>query len=535
VSNSPEPQAEIAALRHKLEAEEERRRSRERELVEQTARTRDAEARLDQVRQTMAFGLGQALVDALKPAGLVRLPARVIELRRRQKEKRGWQTVHAVEQRPAHELRLVTPALAIAGDKGAPAAADWIEGRARGARREKARALAELALEEIARSPDIAAAMGRRALALATDEARIAAIAVRLHDAGAIRAPRDLLSGLDAAVLTPAMAELREALVAAGAVLDAGLVIPGPGARAEGRGMAVLAARTPPSDGDLVARRAARAAEAPGARIVNHEALATAGCATAYLVLGDMAHDGAAMAAAAGAGLPVTLDIGWLPPWLFDDDDTETRAVAAAWLSAMIAAADAVVARGRGYAAIARTYGAAAITIESDEPVPPPVTDDEERAALRRSFRVPDGRRLIVCPGVIDRDPGLPALSSAVAAEGAFILFCGSGPGMPDLVREAAGDRHADAIGFTGPLPPEQRLAALALADVIALPRLGVAANASDMTGGLGVASGLRVPLLVSPEAWNWRSCDPPADAAVFRFADADAMGAALARALARS
>ncbi len=522
--------AEVEALRRQLAAEEERRRNRDRDLVEQTARTREAEARLDAIRQTMAFGLGQALVDALRLPGLVRLPRRILDLRARQKEKRGWQTTHAVEQAPAEEMRLVEPARVRAATDGTASAAAWVEGRPRGMKAAKARALAELAIDSAAADPALAADLGHRALALSARETRVVALALRLHDAGEIAAPLALLDGIEPGLLTPGVSRRRSGMQRSLGLLTEGLPVAPRRTAPAGERSAVLAARSLPWAGDMIAWRAGETGVVSGEE-ASDAALRRAGIGHVRIVLSDPDRDAAAIAGALRAGAEVTLDIGWLPRELLATAESERRRAAEAWLRGMIGAADRVIARGEAYREVAARFGAGRIELLPDAPVPPPALDDEAREDLARTLRLPPDRVLLVCPVGLDGDAGLDGLVEASAAHPRLaLLFCGSGPGLPRLARAAARIGVDERVIFAGEMPPSQMRAALALADAIVLPQREAAAIASDPWGALPLVCGLGRPLIVSNASWQWRTIADSEGAGAIIVADDAAMADALAR-----
>lgn len=501
----------IESLRARLVEEIDRRRDRDRELVEQRARADGAEAELANVRLTLAFGLGHALVEALHWRGLLRLPGRIRELRRRQAAKRGRLPGRYKGTRPADAMHLVDGAVAIGRSNGAPAARDWVAAQ-KATPAEKARALVETALALTTADPAAALDLGFAAATLRAGESRLFTLAMALYGQGQLAGPLDLVDRAGGELprslaMDTAIAAIRAERAAAPALAPRAQIPP------PGDAVAVAVAAGSRAAQDLDALRAA----ACGGTLLDleaacqGEALVEAKAGLLHIVGVDAAGAAEALSAAHALGIPVIVDVQSLPLWVLRADGSERNLHAEARLATLLRAADRVVLRS----AAARTVlsrlapDLAVAEIPADS-VPGLRVAEPDLLDLRREFDLRPDRPVILCPVPLDDDPGLFDLVEAVAGLAAEVpevtlLFADTGAAAPALARHAARCGAARHVLFSGSIVDGDIPALLSLARVAVFPRRGPGPG-TDRSAAMGQAMAIGLPVVASGVEWRWRA-----------------------------
>jgi len=526
----------IALLRRRLAEATEQRRGRERELADLAARAQAAEAQVGTIRLTLAYGLGQALVDARGWAGLLRLPRRLIELHRAQKAKRRWKGAKPGGARAADQTRLLDEARRINAGEGLDAAARWIGGQPAALRTAKARALAEIAIEHVRDRPESALSIGLEAATLAPGEGRLAVLAARLHAAGHVGLPLRLYDAIAGAGLPEPHGRRRLAIVEEARIAADGMAVPPRGARASGRGVVIVASGALPWFHDAAARRAEAIWQAAGpdafvvaldiggstnemadearryrlagtadevgralADLLRHREIGIV-----HLLAGDEERDALAMRVARAQGAMLVTDHAEFDPLAFDGQ-SERGIVARRRLAGLVAGADRVILR----------HEAGATLLPEAERLPailpvfePPA--EEAVAALRRELGLGPVSRPLACFSAFDgEDGGANALVSGFAellSEQADVVLiaCGSGPGVATMMRQAARLGVADHVVHAAGLPAFRLPALVALAEAVLLPDEGDMALAREASGAGALAIAIGKPVLASARAWTW-------------------------------
>jgi hypothetical protein len=498
----------VESLRTRLVEEIDRRRDRDRELVEQRARADAAEAELGNVRLTLAFGLGHALVEALHWRGFLRLPGRVLELRRRQAAKRGRLPGRYKGVRPSDAMHLVDAAIAQARSGGASAARASVTA-AKATSAEKARALVEAALALVPIDAEGALALGLDAAALKGGEPRLFSLALALHAEGGLSGPLALLD--KAGDQLPRSTAMDTAIAAIRGEADA--PIPDIPARAQiaspGDGCLIAVAARSRADRDLDGLRA----EACGAPVIDLAAVAheVPGGAGVLHVVGLHAPEvPAAIATAHERGMTVILDVLTLPSWALAGDETERSRRAEARVAATLRAADRLVVRSEATrVAIARLAPGVATDLIAADPIVTARVAEPDLLDLRRELDVRPDRPVIVCPVPLEADPGLFDLVESLTALAAdlpetTLLFTNTGAAAPALARAAARRGVARNVLFAGSTVPADLPAQLSLARVVALPRRGAAVGA-DLSPAFATARAIGIPVVASEVERRWR------------------------------
>jgi glycosyltransferase involved in cell wall biosynthesis len=514
------PREDADALRARLVEEIDRRRERDRDLVEQRARADAAEAELANVRLTLSFGLGHALVQALTWRGLLRLPGRLSELRRRQAAKRGRLPGRYVGVRPADAMRLVGEARERLRREDAAAVRDWILSQGV-APAEKARALADLAIAIVADQPQAALAIGLASAEIKTAEPRLFTLAVALHEAGFVSGPLDLLDRLAARLsFSEAMAQHVAAIRAEAAPLPVAGDVRLDREPPRG-GTVVLVAQAALDAGNLDALRASEVAAAAGA---GASVVAVAGDGAIGAAIGDagvvhlIGADIAAAAAARRRGARVILDIATLPRWALANDGRERSVIAAARVMAALRSADAVVVRSAEIGRVVARLAPDVLPILIPAVIAPVAASEDRLTDLRRELDLRPDRPVVVCAAGLDDDPGLFDLVDAVADLVAdtpelTLLFVGTGPAAPALARAAARRDISRNVLFSGAFRAVDLPAYLALGGVAVFPRRGPAS--CDTSPAMAFAGSLGLPRIASAAEWGWRGEADAAPAAL--------------------
>ncbi|MFW2829711.1 glycosyltransferase [Sphingomonas sp. ID0503] len=510
-----DPPEDAAALRAQLSAEIERRRERDRELVEQRARADAAEAQLGNIRLTLSYGLGQALVEALTLRGLLRLPMRIMELRKRQQAKRGRLPAHYAGIRAAEAMRMVPQDIEAMDRDALIAAARDLQG---GSPVERARALAEIALALVRFDPAEALRIGEEAAVVRPDEPRLFNLAMALHGAGMLDGPLRLLERIEGKL--PFSTAMSARLNAIRAEAAAPAPYPGRPERMQSAGnVLVVIGEEAFSDGGADAYRAFAAARSAACQLF--VVTAEVGEVRSFERSGVIVSVGGAADLPGSTGIAhvvglemevpvrhllaqgtrVLIDTMYVPVV----EGTERAVARGVRLAALLAAADRVIVRSEAAAVeIARLIpDANPLVVPSEIPV---LEIGEERLTdLRRELDLRPERPVIVCAGPLIDDPGLFDLIEAHADVGRpdlTLLFIGTGPAAPALARAAARRGISRNVIFAGTIRPEDMPAYLALGQIVAVPHRGEAARRA--AEALVFAEAIGVPCAASSAAWAW-------------------------------
>lgn len=524
-----------------LALEADLRRAREIELAEERRRADAAEEKLAALRQTLSFMIGQAIVEARNLRGLLRLPARIIAAIHTHRSRRA---ASRREDRAAEglagTLRLVAAARERAAVGGLDAGRRWLAARP-GSRADKARALAELALDHLAEDPQAAAAAGEQAVALFRREPRLWRLVDALYSQGLVQAPARILASLSVPPPSPSYRQLAEE-IEADATLLAGDTHPTRSRAGRGDRIAVVCAHAQPWHDDLPAWRAqavveaARkggrgaclvvpAADATAEQMTRHvaedgleilrvpwsgegrgaaatryrEALEQVGPAFVHLILTDRAFDDAVLAAVSSLGLPLIVDVGVVEPWLLGEEAAERTQAARARLQAIGHQAERVVARTPALRQRLAAVGVDAMFIE--DRLPTLAAPDEAMVAdLRSELGLNTEARVIACVLPLEPDPGLDRLIDSLPGlpKDITLLVVGSGAARLPLEQRAAQLAVTRRVLFAGPALPGDLSAVLGLAAALLLPREGEVAVLSDATGAAAAAASLGVPIVAT-------------------------------------
>lgn len=502
-----------ADLRAQLARERIARAAAERELAELQAHRRHLESRAINARQTLAYGLGRALIEARTAKGLIGLPGRLRTLWLRQKAKRKERVPDTSPSDIAVRLQIADEARERAQTEGLPGALAWLDRRPDDAA--KARALADLAILAADEDREHAGRIGLMAARLAPGESRLLGVMAALESAGAADAPARIGQAIsDAQPLSQpqrtwiARLERDRALLAGkrdGATDLAPRGLPGRVER-----LFLVAPERWRSHPRLAA--ASQAADAAGIAVDFGFPPGNDEAAVAHIFPDSLSCAEDAMTQAAEGAIPVLLDLANRPAAIAADPASEAGRVAALRFDRLVRAADRVIVRGPAMARLLEDRGVGAVRVEEEWPLAG-TPAQEDVATARREFGIGSGERVVGAVADLHDDGGWRKLLSAFgelrrAGLADRLAIVGRGPGAGWLAQQAAAAGCEDGLVFPG-VPFWDRWPALFESfDAIVFPSDREETLGSEWPMAMVLAARLGLPMLFSDAAWHSRTTD---------------------------
>lgn len=508
------------------------RRALDRELVELRATLQEAERQLANVRQTFIYRIGEALVSARSLRGVLRLPHRLLQLRRAFVEKRRAEGGSVGETQIAARLRYVDEAMRILARDGVEAARDHLSRLPAAHAAERARAMVEIAQAIRRDSQKEAGELALDAARLNPREMRLRNLALNLFEDGAVRLPAAIIELVEEQFHQPADRRRREAVQAFLQELDVPFRAPAAGDASlvrEGKAVLGISSRSAPHDGHPASWRLHSVLDAaaktgrpaiwltePGFRHpVGHEGafheqeegvqlrrlpsaiahptalrafreevadlieaeLLTANVDVIHADVGDPLFAAAALVAARRTGVRFVADVGDLPFGRGGVTISERDQVLRNLFLETVRGADGVIVRSETLKdCTARLTGRDDLhLVRHLIPSALRVADTDRVAQLRRELEL-EGRRVIGVLSLLNGDEGLAdlvhALVEVVKVEPqAVLLFAGDGMGAQTLRLLAAGLGVGQQVIFLSGASCHGPADILAMSDVVAFPQ----------------------------------------------------------------
>ncbi len=550
--------AQTAAEHRRIE-----RRALDREVVELRSILEESERQLANVRQTFIYRIGEAIVSARSLKGILRLPGRLLGLRRAYRDKKRNDGRPSGEERIAARLRYVDEAMRLLARDGLPAAVAYLEALPPRFNVAQARAMVEVAQAVRVEQPHEAGKLGVQAARLNPREMRLRALTLNLYEDGEVACPAAIIQAAPEIFAQPSDRKRRDAILGVARQLEEPFKAPVGTATASGRAVVAISARSIPHAAEPDTWRlqsvldAARTLDRPVAWITGpgfrhragHEGELTEDISgltairlpaiavdaarlhlyiadvadlieaqlmrlkpeVVHVSAGDLGLAAAALTAARAVGCRFVLDVGALPGqrervvpgWV----RTERHAAANALFGELVREADAVVVRSHTLShRLSATFGRTDLTLVDDQlPIGALGIDATAAATLRRDLDL-EGRTVVGMIEPLDGDEGLADAVRALpellkTVPDAALLLCGSGPGGHTLRLLAAQLGVADALVMPTGFARLKPTDYLAVCDLALFPKHR-AEDALDAPFTLQIAMASGTPVVAADIAW---------------------------------